>query len=292
MGLRARTTLRWILRILVAALFVVSAVSKIVGINQFGLYVYSFGFLPLALCHLLVRLCIGVELVLALFTLFGWFPRTLRLLTCGMLLLFSLFLCYSALIGREDNCQCFGQLVDLNPMQSLLKNALLLALVLFYYRLVPPKPCLNRRWLLLPLLLAALLMAVPFIDYDFANADFNKQKFHAAAASGGELRRFGVGEGRRLVILALPGCPYCRMARHEIDSIVSANSIPTDRIVYLEPAVDKNSPDAQTIPRELFLDITKAVPQILLLDGEHIAGIYGLEDLNPYAITQFFTTAN
>lgn len=283
---RVRVTMRWILRILVAAVFIFSAVSKMVGIGQFELYIHSFGFIPLNLCFIVARLCIGTELVLALFTLCGWFPRTMRLLTAGILIVFSLFLCFSALIGRNDNCQCFGQLVDFNPMQSLLKNAILLALVLLYYKFVTPK-CLIKRWLPLPFVLAAVMMVLPFVDYGFGNQDFNKKKFAAAIAPGGQLRHHGIGEGRHIVAFVMPGCPFCHEARRIIDSVAVEDNLPRTSIIYIEPESKANSPETYVIPKKLFLDIVKSVPHILFLDGERIVGIYGLEDLNSHVISQF-----
>lgn len=284
---RARTAIRWTLRILVAAVFVFSAVSKMLSIGQFELYIHSFGFLPLSLCYIAARLCIGAECVLALFTLCGWFPRTMRLLTAGMLIVFSLFLCYSALIGRNDNCQCFGQMVDFNPLQSLLKNAILLLLVLLYYKFVSPKR-LDKRWLPLPFVLAALVMVAPFVDYGFWEQDFNKKHFNAAIAPGGPLRQNGIGEGRRIVAFVKPGCLFCHEARRIIDSVAVKDNLPRTSIVYIEPQSKANSQEAYVIPRELFLDIVHSVPHILFLDDERIVGIYGLEDLNSHVISRFF----
>lgn len=282
---RVRTAIRWTLRILVAAVFIFSAVSKIVSINQFTVYVSSFGFFSPMLCYVLARLCIGAELVLALFTLCGWYPRMMRLFTAGILIFFSLFLCYSALIGREDNCQCFGQLVDLDPLQSLLKNAVLLALVLIYYKFVSPKPRLEERKVVLSVLLALVMMAVPFMGEE--SQDFNMKRFVTAIGPGGQLRHHGIGEGRRIVSFVTPNCPYCRAARHLIDSVAEQENLPRTGIIYIEPESKNNTQEAYVIPRKLFLDFVKGVPQILFLDGERIVGIYGLEDLKASEISQF-----
>ena len=288
---RVKTIIRWTLRILVAAVFVLSAVSKIVGLGQFELYIFSFGFFPLELCFLLARLCIGAELVLALFTLCGWFPRTLRLLTSGILIVFSLFLCYSALIGRDDNCQCFGQLVDLDPMQSLLKNAVLLVLVLLYYKFVTPKPRMSKRKLILPFVLAALMMVIPFIDYGFIKyQDFNKDNFAAAIAPGGQMRQHGIGEERRVVAFVMPGCRFCHAAKQIINTAVEQDNLPRNSIIYVEPKLKVNSPDAFVVDTNIFYGIVAGVPQILFLDGERIIEIYGLENLKGETISQFIKT--
>ena len=49
------------LRVLLAAIFMVSAVAKLVAIDDFELYVFSFGFFSLDCSYILARLCIGAE---------------------------------------------------------------------------------------------------------------------------------------------------------------------------------------------------------------------------------------
>ena len=288
--------LRWVLRVLIAAVFVFSAVSKLFGIDQFELYIFSFGFFPLKVCFILARLCIGAELVLALMTLCGWFPRTMRLLTAGMLLFFSLFLCYSALIGRDDNCQCFGQMADLNPLQSLLKNAVLLLLVLVYYRLTPPKGRMRKRWIAFPFLLGAALMVVPFVlsvpdNWGFgpARQRFDETVLRTAMEPQGELYRYGVGQGRRVVAFVTPKCPYCKLARQKLDAIFERHDIPVENLVYVEPKMDANTPGAKLIDGQLFLDITYGSrPLVMLMDGPEVVATYHLRNIDEDQIESFF----
>ena len=122
----------YVLRILLGVLFIFSALAKIKGIDHFELYVFSFGWLPLQVSFILARLCIGLELALGVFLLLGWFQRLARAITLGLLIFFTLFLCYVLLVGRDDSCQCFGQLVSLSPAASLLKNAVMIAMVIVY----------------------------------------------------------------------------------------------------------------------------------------------------------------
>lgn len=295
------TIIRWVLRVLVAAVFVFSAVSKIVGIDQFELYLFSFGFFPLNFCFILARLCIGAELVLALFTLCGWFPRTMRLVTSGVLLVFTLFLCYAALIGRNDNCQCFGQMVNLNPMQSMLKNAILLALVLVLYRLTPPKPRMRPHWTVASVLAAVALLAVPFglsipDNWFFGPGQrYNESALQSAIEPQGELYAYGVGKDRRLVAFVTPKCPYCKMARQKLDSILKRHNIPSSKLVYIEPRGIGDIREAKLIPVQLFSNITydsitrtSSRPLVILLDGTKVVATYHLRNIDEDQIAKFF----
>ena len=153
------------LRVLLAALFILSAVAKLVAIDDFELYVFSFGFMPLTLTYIATRICIVAEFLLGVLIAIGWWRKWVNLAAMAMLLLFSIFLCYAALIGRTDSCQCMGRLADMSPAVSLLKNAVLMVLVLLYMRLVNNGEdrgrLTNRKKVLITAgLVAAVLVAV------------------------------------------------------------------------------------------------------------------------------------
>ena len=126
--------IRLILRVLVGTLFVLSAVAKLVAIDDFELYIYSYGWFPLGMSYVVARLCIGWELVLGGLLLTGWWKRLTKTAALLTLVLFSLFLCYAALNGRNESCECMGRWVDLSPAESLVKNGVLILLVLLGHR--------------------------------------------------------------------------------------------------------------------------------------------------------------
>lgn len=288
------TIFSWILRFPIAAVFIFSAVSKLMpsAIDEFELYIFSFGFFPLNVCFILARLCIGMELVLALFILFGWFPRTMRLVTSGVLLLFTIFLAYAALIGRDDSCQCFGEMVELNPLQSLLKNAVLLLHVLLYYRFLPPKPRMRSRWIAFPFLLAAGLMVLPFVVSVPDNWYFGPghQPYNEEALTEWYSNQtINHSSNHTIVAFVTPKCHYCQLARKKLDAIVSRHNIDADALFYVEPQQKKNTPGAMTIPTKQFVEITHGSrPMVFLLDGSKVVTTYHLRNIDEDQIANFF----
>ena len=278
---------RWLaaaLRWLLAAVFVVSAVAKLMSIDDFELYVFSYGFFPLNVAYIVARGCIVAELLAAVLIASGWWPRTVRLLTLAMLTGFSLFLCYAALAGRNESCRCFGRLVDIPPAQSLLKNAVLIVLTLLAYGLCRPAgPRWSRRlrlWLTggAAVVLSAAVFTVSVPDnwmFGSGSAPADREALSRAFASGGGLAQLEVGEGNRLVAFVTPGCPYCRMARQKLASIAERNCLPDGAIVYVEPAADdggvsKRADGTWQVPADLFMALTRGNrPYIVLLeDGQ------------------------
>ena len=268
---RRDTVIRCTLSILLAAVFIVSAVAKIFGIDQFELYVYSFGLLPLNLTFVLVRLCIGIELALGVLLLTAWRRRTVLLAMLAMLLFFSLFLCYAALRGRTDSCQCFGQLADISPTLSLLKNAVLIAITLVAIKIQREQRH-KLLWLAIALFVAAL--ATPFIVsvpdswmFGASHERYNED------ALGETLNQSNIQTlDNSLVAFVTPGCPYCRMTRQKLDAMAERNNLPEGAIIYIEP---------KDIGDSLFLAVTYgARPLLLLMQDDSVTATYHYRNIN------------
>ena len=138
--MRPINILATVLKIIVGGVFLFSAVSKFVTIDAFEMYVYSFGLFPMGLCFYLSRLLIGAELILGV-ALISHRNHRFTLVTSLLFLLFFVgFLVYAQLIGRTDSCHCFGDLLPFNPVQSILKNAILIIILLFVYKYA------NHEW--------------------------------------------------------------------------------------------------------------------------------------------------
>lgn len=257
---------RVLLRVLLAALFMVSALAKLVAIDDFELYVFSYGFLPLTLTYIVTRLCIAAEFLLGLFIAVGWWRRWVNLAAMAMLLLFSMFLCYAALIGRTDSCQCMGRLANMPPAVSLLKNAVLIVLVLLYMWLTKKTEgggVATKRWVWWTAagMTVAVLVAVFTISVPDSWMFGDEEMLYDRELLRETVEERHLDEGHKVVAFVTPGCPYCRMSREKISSIAKRHDIDTTDIVYLEPS---------DIGREQFLGITYGSrPLIILLaDGE------------------------
>lgn len=120
---------------LLGALFIASAIMKLLSIDTFQMYILSFHIINFTLTELAARLLIGVELFLGLMLLlklhhrWAWWGGTL--LTSG----FTLFLIYVVLFRNDTNCHCFGDFIEIDPLHSIYKNLVILALFVFTYHI-------------------------------------------------------------------------------------------------------------------------------------------------------------
>lgn len=277
-----------VLRVVLTALFLVSAVAKLLAIDDFELYIFSYGFLPLNACYLVARLCIVAEAVLALLIALGWWRRWVNLAAVLLLLAFSLFLAYAALIGRTDSCQCMGRLADLPPAQSLLKNAVLITMVLVYARLTRTSTAAgtSRRKVILAIVFAVAVTAAVFCisvpdNWMFGPEEsrYNRELLEESIGPDGLLADEHLAEGHQLVAFVTRGCPYCRMAREKLGSIASRHHLDTTRIHYYEPS---------DLPDDLFLRITYGQrPFVLLLDEGKPVVTYHYRNISERQISRF-----
>jgi thiol-disulfide isomerase/thioredoxin/uncharacterized membrane protein YphA (DoxX/SURF4 family) len=129
----------WGIRILIAALFLVSAFAKIYPDPSMFFSISKFEFTQLyplgfgrELSALLSRFLIGVEFSLGFLILF---PFNLKKVVIPATILMLAFFCVHLTIeiatgGNKGNCGCFGSLLPMTPLQALLKN--ILAIVLLF----------------------------------------------------------------------------------------------------------------------------------------------------------------
>ena len=110
-----------------------SAVLKVVDMDKFEIYVYSYHFFSLNFSFIAARLAIILELVLGIGLISHCFHKLMWWGSMVMLCGYSLLLIYALVMGRTDSCHCFGEFLPLDPKQSLIKNAVLMLLFFLIY---------------------------------------------------------------------------------------------------------------------------------------------------------------
>ncbi|MBR1516938.1 MAG: DoxX family protein [Bacteroidales bacterium] len=290
-----------VLQVAVGLWFVASAVGKLVGIDEFEIYIYSFGFLGLSVAMVLARVLIAVELTLGVMLAAGVQPRRVALLLLMITLAFSVFLCYAEWIGRTDDCHCMGVIASFSPAASLVKNAVLTVSLLLLLRL--PlwrwRPC-WWQWMAALLLLWATPFVVSLPDcwmFDAREEPFDHELLHTLAQPGGPLEEARLDEGRKAVALVSLGCPYCQKAMQKLRAIERRNDLPDSLFVVVMP--DDNAPAAAegipllegrrfVIGGRAFVRLTYgARPIILLLDNGQPVASFHYRNIDEHEISRF-----
>ena len=225
------------LKVLLGLVFVVSAVLKLFDMDKFEIYIYSYHFFSLNASFMVARLAIIIELVLGI----GLISHCLHKLMCwgsiAMLAGYSLLLIYAMYLGRTDSCHCFGDFLQLDPKQSLIKNGVLMLLFLLIYRMESWKT--PFRWLILCLTVMASTIAVFVIsppDNLTSNADPEQNlqlELFNEMLDDAPLDALNLREGKQVICFFSTSCEYCQMAAHKLSLMQQFYDFPKENITCL-----------------------------------------------------------
>ena len=159
--------LPFIIRVLVSALFLLSAFAKLYPTPMYGITkVFEEGqLIPMGfsenIAPYISRFIIAIEFFIAIAILQKNYLKKLVIPTSIlMLILFSLHLAYSIFLGDSENCGCFGELIPMTPIQALIKNIITLAVLGYLYKKTLDDVKNNCSKLSIQFLLILLLMFV------------------------------------------------------------------------------------------------------------------------------------
>ena len=294
-----------VVRLLLGAFFICSAVAKLIDIDRFEVHVFSYNILSLNLSFLVARLVIVCELLVGIGLLANVFHRLVNICSLLMLVGFTMFLGYAALMGRTDSCQCMGPLLEINPTQSMLKNALLILLMLFAMGCAPWKW--RPRWFVwFPVVVATLVTIFCISAPDnwlFPASDevYDAEEFAEAIQPEGELYPLRLDQGCHVVAFLTPGCQFCRMADEKLTYICRRNDLDSCSFLYLVPTSDSTvaplTIDSATFlrPAHLLPVMTYALitygqrPLVFLVSDGKVEGTCHYRNIDEKRIVDFLT---
>lgn len=132
----------WAIRVIISFVFFLSAVAKLYPNPSYALTYFEVHQLeplgiPLSVAQYLSRLLIGVEFAIGFLLLLPFFLKRIVIpVTILMLIVFIVELAFEIMFkGNDGNCGCFGTLIEMTPLEALIKNLISVGLLLSYYPL-------------------------------------------------------------------------------------------------------------------------------------------------------------
>ena len=124
------------LRVLVGLTFIVSGAAKLFPIEPFEYIFIELGVSNWLLVPFIARFVIAFELFIGASILFDiWLKNKVYYLAQGSLIFFTSYLVYLFITkGNDVDCGCFGSLIQLTPIESIIKNIVLIVMLLFIPR--------------------------------------------------------------------------------------------------------------------------------------------------------------
>ena len=293
------------LKVLLGLVFIVSAILKVVDMDQFEIYIYSYHFFSLNFSFLVARAAIIMELVLGV----GSISHTLHKLywwgSMAMLTGYTLLLIYALYVGRTDSCHCFGDFLQLDPKQSLIKNGVLMVLFMPVFKMESWKT--PFRWLILILAVMAstigVFVASPPDNYTSNyNPEHNLQtELFYEMLDDSPLDSMNLREGKQVVCFFSTGCDYCQMAARKLSLMQQFYGFPDESITYLfignEEGLAKFYKQTESVHYRdvLYPDVGRLLktvdgnlPTIVFLKDGEVVREYGFRNMNEEEVKSFF----
>ena len=237
-NLNSLNIIKLIIRLLLGVFFISTAVLKLLSIDSFEVYIYSFGIVNYITVTFLSRLLIFIELLIGISLIFKIYFRQVWWLTMLIIAGFTLFLIYAAIFRNDSSCHCFGSLIELDPSQSIIKNIITIVLLLFIRKEQSHdyKP-LMRKWLIG--ISIAVSIIIPFVlvpmDVIYNKIHSEKENINTVAfyESLSDSTYRELQQGRYLINYALAGCKFCRLGAEKLVLMVEKHNIPHEKIKFV-----------------------------------------------------------
>ena len=301
-----KKTLPLILKVLLGLLFIVSAILKMMDMDRFEVYVYSFQFFSLNQSFLVARAAIIIELVLGIGLISNCFHQLMWWGSMAMLTFYNLLLCYALIIGRTDSCHCFGAFLPFNPWQSILKNLVLMGLFMLVYKVKGRS--FKGRWMALAGVAIASTLAVfivsppdNYIHNSSPEQNLNETLFNEILSQP-PLDALQLQDGKQVVCFLTTSCELCQLAAHKLSIMQQRYGFPSENITFVfmgnEEGIKEfyeksESAEYRSVLYEDVHGLLKVIngnfPTMAFLDHGTVVHEYGLRNMNEEEIKLFFT---
>lgn len=146
------------IKIFIGCLFIFSGVVKLFPIIAFEVQLISHGIMNWHAVTILARVTIAFEIFLGLcFLQNNYIKRIFIPAAIALLSIFTLDLVRAVIyLGFSGDCGCFGQVISMTPLEAIIKNIILIAGLIYLYRLIEVDK--RGKWLL-----PALFIIITFV---------------------------------------------------------------------------------------------------------------------------------
>ena len=292
------------LKVLLGLVFIVSAALKVFDMDRFEIYVYSFHFFSLNFSFIAARFVVILELVFGI----GLISHTLHKLywwgSMAMLAGYTILLFYALHVGRTDSCHCFGEFLQLDPKQSLIKNGVLMVLLLSIFKMESRET--PFRWLILCLAVMASTIGV-FVASPPDNYSSNFDPEHNLQVElfnemldKAPLDSLNLREDKQIICFFSTSCEYCQMAARKLSLMQQFFGFPKEKVTFLfvgnEEGVAKfyELSESTHYRDVLYRDVAqmlKAVngnlPTLVFMEDGEVVHEYGFRNMNEAEIKVF-----
>jgi hypothetical protein len=266
-----------IVRYVIGFVFVVSAYSKLIAPGIVEIILVDHGIVgSRETAALFVRLLVGCEFALGfMFFQTNFLKKIVLPASLMFLIAFSIYLIYTGyVLADRQNCGCFGSMIEMSPMESIIKNIFLIAGILWLYKLIKE----DGNKIVLPLVFLIIPVAAVFIISPVKSSkDFKFSGYTNFIGKG----RVDLSDGKVLLAVYNTECEHCQELAKEISALSkSSKNFPRMYSLFFsegEISVDSfkvitgdNFPYQMIDARTFFDLIGTSPPRIYLLENGNV----------------------
>jgi hypothetical protein len=301
------------IRITIGSIFILSAGLKLFPIAPFEILFVKLHIANWFWASIIARSVIAFELVLGgLIIANSNIIKTLRF-SIYTLIAFSAFLLYLKIyMNYNDSCGCFGSIIKMKPIESIIKNIVLIFLIVFtlkYQTLNSYFSLKIKRFIALGIIVIG--SAFPFIANPLniseteANYMIKPGKFltykKLESINFNSQKNINLLKGKKLVCFLSLKCNACKHSASKLSALqkLNNNSLPIyfiflevqDTTTFLKKFFEEtdasNIPYTIFSPREFFTVSDNSIPFIMSLDNGEIKNLSNYNDLYPEKVEAF-----
>ncbi len=232
------------INILIGSVFIIAAILKLISIDEFEIYIYSFDIFSFLLTTFVSRIIIIGEFILGLFLILKINYKLIWRLTFISLILFTLFLIYVAIFRQDSNCHCFGELVELSPLESIVKNVVMMILLLVAKTQSSKFRVQSSRFLVLGSTFLVFIISPPDSIYKMIYSTEKEVSTVNLYESFDEVVKIDFTEEglvfdsipsfnekeNQLIVIVSSGCKYCRLGLKKLSLMMKNEDLATDNV--------------------------------------------------------------
>lgn len=294
-----------VLRGIIGLVFILSGVSKLYPIEIFELNLVYDGLIGWTLAPIAARVLIASEITLGIFLIINFRIKKNTLPTAFVLtIFFSFYLIYKLISeGNSGNCHCFGSLLPMTPLESLIKNVLILIGIVYLYSSNTVEITLRYKkilYLVWPIISIVIFILFPIRPFTPRVVSENKVR----QAHFLQLKNFSNGvqvdlaEGKKLVAFISLSCIHCKELAFKLGIIHKRYKLPDTYFIYYgdEDELTTFSSETKTsfphiiLPYHDFLNLSGPVlPKLYYLENGMIQKEWDNETFHPEILVEILT---
>ncbi|MBI5730643.1 MAG: hypothetical protein HY963_05840 [Ignavibacteriales bacterium] len=211
-----------LLRFILGAVFLFSAYTKFISPGLTEIILVDQGIVSAReTAAVIVRVLIGFEFALGILLILPYSLKTIVIPTAILfLIIFTGYLAYTGFILKDaQNCGCFGEMIKMSPLESIVKNIILTAILILLFKFTNEK----KNYFVAPTVMVLCVASI----FVFLPVNSQKEfKFANYTNFEGE-GRVDLSVGEKLLVILNLECDHCQTLAKELSEIKNqTNKLP------------------------------------------------------------------